>query len=147
MPAVWAWALLWVVVPWLQAQGIVRLQVVAAGCVFLLHPIALYTLIYGMRLGMIGGAAANSLSASANLLIVAIAIGCCARRIGTVPLVRPSGASLSRLGTFLRLALPGVLNMGEWWASEINTLLAGLLPRPEIALSAMSIYQVHARIS
>jgi multidrug resistance protein, MATE family len=43
---------------------------------------------------------------------------------------------------FLRLALPGVLMMGEWWASEANILIAGYLPNPERNVAGVSIFQV-----
>ena len=43
---------------------------------------------------------------------------------------------------FLRLALPGVLMMAEWWASELNILIAGWLPDPERNVAAVSIFQI-----
>jgi len=41
--------------------------------------------------------------------------------------------------SFLRLALPNFLMISEWWASEITVLLAGLLPRPHLSLSALAL--------
>ena len=58
-----------------------------------------------------------------------------------LPFVRPCRGSVARLPTFLRLGLPGVVNMFEWWASELNILASGLLPRPALALAALSVYQ------
>ena len=141
LPAVWAWGLIWVFVPWLQAQGVVRPQVAAAAVVAVLHPLFLWAFVHGMHGGMLGAAAANSLSLCSNLLLIALAAYACGPRIGIVPLRRPSRASLARLPTFLVLGLPGVLLMGEWWASEVNILLSGLLPSPHVALSSMSCYQ------
>ena len=43
---------------------------------------------------------------------------------------------------FLRLALPGILMMAEWWASELNILIAGWLPDPERNVAAVSIFQI-----
>lgn len=42
---------------------------------------------------------------------------------------------------YLGLALPGVVLISEWWASEIAIFLAGHLPNPDVALSGMTIYQ------
>jgi MATE family multidrug resistance protein len=43
---------------------------------------------------------------------------------------------------FVKLAIAGVISLSEWWASEICILLAGLLPRPEYTVAAMSIFQI-----
>ena len=43
---------------------------------------------------------------------------------------------------YLSLAVPGLLTISEWWASEVAIFLAGhLKPDPEIAVAAMAIYQ------
>jgi len=43
---------------------------------------------------------------------------------------------------YLELAIPGLLVVSEWWASEVAIFLSGRLqPNPEFALSAMAIYQ------
>mmetsp|Transcript_23006 Transcript_23006/g.56676 ORF Transcript_23006/g.56676 Transcript_23006/m.56676 type:complete len:467 (+) Transcript_23006:93-1493(+) len=40
------------------------------------------------------------------------------------------------------LALPGIVVISEWWASELSIFLSGRLePLPEVALGAMTIYQ------
>ena len=180
LPAVWAWALNWALIPWLQSQGIVRPQFVCAAAIAVLHPLFLYGFVHVLRLGMLGAAVANSLSLCTMTLLIAIAIAGWSRRIGAAPMRAISRASFERLPTFLHLGLPGVLMMSEWWASEVRTrglqtprpqsehwrslrsattdhphiaharcnhshqvniLLAGLLPSPEVALSSMSCYQ------
>lgn len=141
LPAVFAWSLLWVVIPWLQAQGVVKPQLLAAALIAVLHPVFLWLLVHVGNLGYLGAALGSSLSLLSNLLLVVAAVFCCARRLGVVPLRRPGRLSCARLPTFLRLALPGVAMMGEWWASEINILVAGLLPDPRTSLAAMSLYQ------
>ena len=51
-------------------------------------------------------------------------------------------SSLSGIFQYLKLALPGILIISEWWASEICIFLAGKLsPHPDIALGAMALYQ------
>jgi len=42
---------------------------------------------------------------------------------------------------YLGLALPGIVIISEWWASEIAIFLSGRLPFPAITLATMTIYQ------
>jgi len=58
------------------------------------------------------------------------------------PEARVAIRSLSGIKKYLSLALPGVVLISEWWASELTTFLAGRLkPFPSVALDAMTIYQ------
>mmetsp|Transcript_25091 Transcript_25091/g.52157 ORF Transcript_25091/g.52157 Transcript_25091/m.52157 type:complete len:282 (-) Transcript_25091:3062-3907(-) len=43
---------------------------------------------------------------------------------------------------YMGLALPGIVIISEWWASEIAIFLSGrLYPSPDVAIGAMTIYQ------
>jgi MATE family multidrug resistance protein len=42
---------------------------------------------------------------------------------------------------FLKLGIPNLMMISEWWASEIIIFMAGALANPEEAVSTMSIYQ------
>jgi multidrug resistance protein, MATE family len=43
---------------------------------------------------------------------------------------------------YLGLALPGIVAISEWWASEVSIFLSGrLTPSPALALGAMTLYQ------
>ena len=42
----------------------------------------------------------------------------------------------------LRLALPGVLFLAEFWVGELLVFAAALLPHPAAVLSAFAIYQL-----
>jgi multidrug resistance protein, MATE family len=49
-------------------------------------------------------------------------------------------AAAEHVGLFMRLGLPGMLMLVmEWWAFEIMSLMAGLLPDPVVAMSAHSV--------
>mmetsp|Transcript_10873 Transcript_10873/g.15329 ORF Transcript_10873/g.15329 Transcript_10873/m.15329 type:complete len:547 (-) Transcript_10873:199-1839(-) len=50
--------------------------------------------------------------------------------------------SISGLCQYLSLAVPGIIIISEWWASEVSIFLAGRLqPNPAFALAGMTIYQ------
>lgn len=51
-----------------------------------------------------------------------------------------SRKAFSQWYSFLRLALPNLLMISEWWASEIIVLLAGTLATPELSLTAMALF-------
>ncbi|GMH86876.1 hypothetical protein TrST_g12257 [Triparma strigata] len=52
-----------------------------------------------------------------------------------------NGTSVKYVIKYLRLALPGLVTISEWWASEVAIFLSGRLMEPEISVSAMTIYQ------
>ena len=140
VPGMWGWACMWALQPWLQAHGVVRVQTATSAVAALLHPCWLALLVG--RVGLYGAAAAESIfnCLSVALLALAVVAPCLPLR-AQLPMVAPCRASLARLPTFLRLGLPGVVMMFEWWASEINILASGLLPSPALALASLSVYQ------
>jgi hypothetical protein len=91
---------------------------------------------------VLGAAFAASTTIALNVLTTTVLTFVLVPRLrSTVPRAWPGPDSLARLPTFLRLGCPGVLTLGEWWASELGILLTGLLPDPAINLAAMSVYQ------
>eukprot|EP00980_Cylindrotheca_fusiformis_P022239 scaffold9153_cov121-Cylindrotheca_fusiformis.AAC.3 len=51
-------------------------------------------------------------------------------------------SSLEGLYQYMKLAVPGIVIISEWWASEFSIFLSGRLePFPEAALGGMTIYQ------
>ena len=141
IPGMWAWAAMWALQPWLQAHGVVRVQTATSAAAALLHPGLLFLLV--PRGGLAAAATTDSVSNCVSVLLLALSVGLVPRLRAQLPLVRPCRSSVARLPTFLRLGIPGVVNMFEWWASELNILVSGLLPRPALALSALSVYQAH----
>ena len=140
VPGMWGWSCMWALQPWLQAHGVVRVQTATSGVAALLHPCWLALLVG--RVGLYGAAAAESTSNCLSVALLALAVVApCSPLRAQLPLVAPCRSSLARLPTFLRLGLPGVVMMFEWWASEINILASGLLPSPALALASLSVYQ------
>jgi MATE family multidrug resistance protein len=53
-----------------------------------------------------------------------------------------AGGSIRSFCSYLSLALPGIIIISEWWASETAIFLSGRLsPNPQTTLAAMTIYQ------
>ena len=56
--------------------------------------------------------------------------------------IKTALSSMAGILQYIKLALPGIVIITEWWASEVCIFLAGRLePNPAYALGAMSIYQ------
>jgi len=159
-PGLWAYSINWTVYYWLQCIDMADVPAYAAfiGCAFhvpfnilfvhklgfgisgvamatvtfqLIQPFCMFIYIFhtshGIRRVLLGTGATNvgitNLGTHSELLYAAT-------------------SSLSGILQYLALALPGMVAISEWWASEIAILLAGRLhPNPSYALAGMSIYQ------
>jgi MATE family multidrug resistance protein len=142
LPGMWAWATMFALFPWLQCYGVVRTPLLVGVCMVPVHLVALKLYVRTWGLGMLGAGLAASTTIALNVLMTGLLTFVLVPRLrSSVPRAWPGPDSLARLPTFLRLGCPGVLTLGEWWASEIGILLTGLLPEPAINLSAMSVYQ------
>ena len=112
---------------WLHAQGKTRYVAIINLCVALNHPLWCYLYIFRFGWGYLGAAYALVTSKYIEmsfLLLYAYSSG-----IG-----RETNFQLSWTGAwqdwgpFLRLGLPNMIMMFEWWASEIIIFMSGVLP-------------------
>lgn len=117
LPGMWAWSLAWVVTPWLQSHGIVLPALYISLLVLAMHIGVLLLLFHVAHTGLHGAALASSASQLTNLALLATTVYCLRDRVPLRPLGR---ASFSRWRDHLKLGLPGVLMLGEWWASEVG---------------------------
>ena len=129
---------------YLQSQRITRPAALAGVVAAVMHFPANVVFIHTLGLGYVGAGLATSWS---NGVVLCLNVLCASRFKKDEPGRETwPGFSVSAATTewrpFLRLALPGILMMSEWWASEANILLAGLLPDPEYNVAAVSIFQV-----
>ena len=116
----------------LQAQSIVAPAVWIALAANLLNGLFNYVLIFKLGLGLNGAPLATSLSRWVQLLL---GVGyLLAHRHGKLRASLPSltrldcGTVPSRVGTFLRLGVPGAIMLGlEAWFFELSTFLASFL--------------------
>lgn len=145
LPGVWAWGANTALLPWLQCFGIVRTPLVVTLLLLPFHILLLKLLVSG-SLGPLGAALTWSTTLVLLVSLVVASVFCIRKLRALVPLRCPGAASCERLPAHLRLGCPGIINMGEWWASEIAILLTGLLPEPPgstrgLNLAAMTVYQ------
>ncbi|GAQ89633.1 MATE efflux family protein [Klebsormidium nitens] len=124
----------------IQAQGITVPQALTSGVTLALHIPSSYVFIYGLNLGFTGAAIANSVSCffSFSLLVAYLMF----ERSGILKRCWPGWSLLcfTEWAPFLSIAVPACLmTCLEWWCMQLITILSGLLPDPEVQVSAMTI--------
>ena len=136
---------------YMQSQRITRPSAVGGVVAAVLHVPVNLVLIRTCGLGYVGAGLATSWS---NGVVLAINVGwLCFDKSHIARGGSPAwegwslAAATSEWGPFLRLALPGILMMAEWWASEANILIAGLLPDPEKNVAGVSIFQARGLLT
>ena len=136
IPGIWAFTFSMCIQNWLHAQSKTKLVLLVTIVTALLHPCFCYVLIYTWNYGYIGAAIASSLSKTLELCLLSL----CVFFFSTFRMIW-SWALLRDWVAFLRLGVPGLMMMTEWWASEIIIFLSGFLSNPDAKVSAMAIYQ------
>jgi len=156
----WAYSINWTVSCWLQCIDMANVQAYAAfiGCALHIP----FNILFVHKLGF--GISGVAMATVAFQLIQPICVflyifhtshgirrvllGTGATYVGIsnlgshCELLHAATSSLSGILQYLALALPGMVAISEWWASEIAILLAGRLhPNPAYTLAGMSIYQ------
>jgi len=159
VPGFWSYSINWTFSAWLQALEMADVPAYAAGVGLALH--IPFNILFIQVLGFqyLGVAMATVM-----FQLIQPALICSYLFLthhGRTRLLKQTGASLmgrsritfkveaseaifslAGIKQYLSLALPGVIVISEWWASEIVIFLAGNLePFPAVGLGAMSIYQ------
>ncbi|KAJ7545616.1 hypothetical protein O6H91_08G003900 [Diphasiastrum complanatum] len=138
LPALFAFACLQPLVKFLQAQSLVFPLVLSAALASCMHLIMCWLLVYKLNMGIQGAALALGMSYWLN---VAILIGYV--RLSSVCKATWTGFSWKAfrdLRAFLTLAIPStVMYCLEYWSFHIVILISGLLPHPQLHMSALSI--------
>lgn len=158
-PGLWGFCINFTLTTFLQTMELAHLPAFAALCGDLLHvPMNLF-FIHVIGLGWLGvGVATTMFQIIQPIVLFTYLKG---TRQGRQQLLEHVGAagigrkslsfwteakaaisSISGICQYLTLAIPGVLSISEWWASEVCIFLAGKLrPDADIALGSMAIYQ------
>ncbi|XP_055036436.2 multidrug and toxin extrusion protein 1 isoform X1 [Misgurnus anguillicaudatus] len=129
---------------YLQNQGIIWPQVITGAVVNVLNALINYIFLYQLDLGVIGSAAANTISQYSLAVFLYVYIRW--RGLHKATWDGWSRDCLQEWGAFVRLALPSMLMMCvKWWTYEIGGFLAGLISESE--LGAQSIVYEWASIT
>lgn len=162
-PGLWGHTVMFTLTPFCQSMSLPHLPAYSAMAAAVLHPLWNHLLITTLGLGYLGAAAATSLTQCLGPLLLfcylertragretlAAALHLPPDTAPDLSLTRGFLASVSScagLAQYLRLGLPGLVSISEWWASEVAIFWAGSpsLPSgdpPAVSLSAMSLYQ------
>ena len=106
-----------------------------------LHALLAFLLVYFTPLGYLGAGLSMSIQCALRCAITYAFISRSARTAGAWRGFHLKEA-FSGWGSYLRIALPGVLFLAEFWVGEFLVFTATLLPQPEAGLSALAIYQL-----
>ncbi|KAK9818407.1 hypothetical protein WJX72_012193 [[Myrmecia] bisecta] len=139
IPGVWSYGGFVATQYYLQAQGIVRPSAYVSAVAAAVHPLVNLLLIHWLGLGFLGAAVATAFSNAMQFLLLLFVI--CYFQLHAKTWQSWSQACLQGWPAFLKLAIPGLLLISEWWASEVTLMLGGWLPDAQRQLSAMAIYQ------
>eukprot|EP01041_Mallomonas_annulata_P004592 gene4592-9126_t len=139
MPGLWSYAISMCIQTWLHSQQHTRAVAVIAGIVAVLHPLWVYLLMNVYHMGYLGAAIAVSISRSTELLLLLTFLQISSIIHDTE--FQWSKRALTGWPTFLRLAIPSLMMISEWWASETIIFMAGFLQNPALQVASMSIYQ------
>lgn len=158
-PGLWAYSINWTLTSWLQAIEMADVPVYAASIGLILHVPFNILFIYSFGWGYLGAAIATvSFQVIQPILMIAylfvtrrgvarILESTAATGIGRTRLTFWNEAKLAifcktGIRQYLSLALPGIIIISEWWASEVTIFLSGrMTPNPDLALDGMTIYQ------
>lgn len=155
----WGYSVNWTLTAWLQTVELADIPAYAAGVGALLHvPFNLF-FIHVVGLGWLGvGVATSAFQVIQPILMFLYLKGTSHGRLRLLEKVGAEGVGRTHLSfwcearaaisnfegivEYLTLALPGLVAISEWWASEISIFLAGRLhPDPNTALGSMALYQ------
>jgi MATE family multidrug resistance protein len=156
-PAMWGFSVNWTITAWLQAIEMADIPLYFAAVGLCLHIWFNQLFIDTLDMGFLGAAMAIVASQVIKPLFMCMYLfgthggaarvmrHCCGDSTRThIPFWKEASMSMSIPGIlqYLSLALPGIVAVSEWWASEICIFLSGTLtPNPNLALDGMAIFQ------
>lgn len=141
LPSLWTLACSACIQNWLHSMSNTRAVATITLITATLHPLWCYLFIYYFKLGYLGAAISVSLTKIIELILFIVYICFISTILKDLNFQINIKESFTNWWSFLRLGLPNLLMMSEWWASEAVIFMSGSLPDPSDQLSAMSIYQ------
>jgi multidrug resistance protein, MATE family len=158
VPGLWSFSINWTIAAWLQAVELAHVPVYAATIGLVLHVPLNYLFIDVLGWGYLGCAAATVMfqfiqplitigylfasEKGRSVVLEAIAASAIGRKQLFMWIELKEAVNVKGWLTYLGLAVPGIVIISEWWASEVSIFLAGrLIPYPDLALGSMTLYQ------
>ncbi|KAI3976599.1 hypothetical protein MKX01_008457 [Papaver californicum] len=138
IPAVFAYAALQPLMRYFQSQSLIIPMLLSTSIAVVIHIPLCWVLVYKSGLGNIGAALAIGISYWVNVVF----LGLYAAYSPSCELTRTSltKEAFQGCGEFLRISVPSaVMICLEWWSFELLILLSGLLPKPQLETSVLSI--------
>nr|KYP42243.1 Protein TRANSPARENT TESTA 12 [Cajanus cajan] len=138
IPGLFGHAVLQALTRYYQTQSMIFPMVFSSITALCLHVPICWVLVFKFGLGHVGAALAIGLSYWLNVVWLAIYMyyspTCQKTRIAF------SSNALLSIPEFLKYAIPsGLMFCFEWWSFEVLTLLAGLLPNPQLETAVLSV--------
>ncbi|KAL2936053.1 Protein DETOXIFICATION 16 [Bienertia sinuspersici] len=135
IPSLFGYGLLQCLTRFLQTQCIVLPMVLTSCIAALLHVPLCWALIFKLGLGIKGAALANVVSYWLSFFLLAIYV-----KVWNKTWNGLSKQAFFDIWSFLKLAIPSAFMIClEYWSFEMVVLLAGLLPKPQVETSVLSI--------
>lgn len=158
-PGLWSFSINWTLTAWLQSIEMADVPAWTSAFGLFIHVPCNLLYIYKFGWGYLGVAAGTvTYQLIQPVLALAYLFGTTHGRNRILKNTFASGVGRSSLSfwpeanlavkdgrgirAYLSLAIPGIVSISEWWASEVAIFLSGLLkPNPVLALGGMTIYQ------
>ncbi|KAJ1443211.1 Multi antimicrobial extrusion protein [Sesbania bispinosa] len=138
IPALFGYAVLQSMIRYFQTQSMIFPMVFSSIAVLCLHVPICWGLVFKLGLGHVGAAFAIGISYWLNVIGLGIYMKY-STACEKTKIVFSSNALLS-IAEFCQYAIPsGLMFCFEWWSFELLTLLAGLLPNPQLETSVLSV--------
>uniref|UniRef100_A0A7N0VBY9 Protein DETOXIFICATION n=1 Tax=Kalanchoe fedtschenkoi TaxID=63787 RepID=A0A7N0VBY9_KALFE len=138
IPALVSYAVLQPLVRYFQTQSLVIPMLLSSVATLALHVPLCWALVFKSGLENVGAALAMGISYWLNVAFLALYVrysSACAKTRAPLSMDMFHGIT-----QFFRLAIPSaVMICLEWWSFELLILLSGLLPKPELETSVLSI--------
>ena len=158
-PSLWVYSIQWTTTAWINSIGMADVPARASLLGVVLHIPFNVFFCYVLGMGYLGCAVATVMFQTVQCLYIlsfcfgsstgrrrvlestgGFAVG--RRSLTLLPELKIAGGSFRGFCDYLGLAIPGLVIISEWWASETAIFLSGRLsPDPQTALAAMTIYQ------
>lgn len=156
-PGLWSYSVNWTLTSWLQAIEMADVPAFASIVACILHIPITVLFVHVLRCGYLGIGYATVVTQSIQPIYQFVYLfttkqgqqrvlkHVMATNRSTIPFWKEfkiATQSPAGIYQYLSLALPGIIIISEWWASEVSIFLSGtLIPNGALALGAMTIYQ------